>query len=723
MSFCPTPKHDLDELNNDLYDFTRKLRLKYHFRDTQYNDNSIVKLPSNFTPSPYQDEELERMVNKIKHIRIRKKKVKSNLTPELKAALESLLQKVQDGRIVIKSADKGDITVIMSRKFYHNMCMNELSKENFYKHIGIVDPTEKIILTVNSFAVKYKNILTPKEYQYITERKYSMAYFYTMPKLHKSTQISNMLKNSSEYVNLNDFTGIIEGRPIVGGPCFYTSGLSEMVDIILKPIIPLIPHILRDSFDLINRCTKTFSEDATLGSADIKALYTNLTFELVLKAVEYWVTKFTAHIPLLQRFSIAFINEALKIILENNFFCFDDKFVQQIKGFAMGTKAAVQCANLAVAYLEVKMFDLLPTIYPQDFVDFIIRNYFRFLDDIFHAWLKHFDVRQFYDVFESLDENLKFIFSPLSTEVNFLDIAFNITDGQLVMDIYHKPTDAYNYLNYQSCHPSHTRDNIALSLAKRIVQVVSVSADRDRRLDELKCNLESRGHPSKTINFAFSKIMQPKREKSENPIVFTSTYNPGHEFNRKTIVNICQDIHSDSLKKAFSNCTVVMGTRQPKSLRQYLIRSKFSSSLKKVVRNKVGLFKCKKVCKYHRIGYVKPCKSFKFGKSKEFHWIYRRYFDCDSKNAIYILICANCWKFYVGESGDVKKRIRKHKSDVHKIHNSNCKTLSLHLRKCSKLREPFFYIYPLYYVDDRQRRRFIEKRFIQYYNPPLNRDS
>ena len=179
-------------------------------------------------------------------------------------------------------------------------------------------------------------------------------------------------------------------------------------------IVSLIPHILRDSFDLIDRCEKIWSSDALLGTCDVKALYTNLSFELVLKSVEYWVTKYLTQIPLLERFGLAFICEALKIILENNVFQFNDEFIRQIKGFAMGTKAAVQCANLAVAYLEIKMFAFLPTIYPQDFVDFIIRNYFRLLDDILHAWLSEFNITQFYEVFDSLDENLEFLFSILS---------------------------------------------------------------------------------------------------------------------------------------------------------------------------------------------------------------------------------------------------------------------------------------------------------------------
>ena len=47
----------------------------------------------------------------------------------------------------------------------------------------------------------------------------------------------------------------------------------------------------------------------------------------------------------------------------------NDFYIKQVKGFAMGTKAAVNCANLTVGYLEVTMFDLLPTVYPTDFVD------------------------------------------------------------------------------------------------------------------------------------------------------------------------------------------------------------------------------------------------------------------------------------------------------------------------------------------------------------------
>ena len=119
------------------------------------------------------------------------------------------------------------------------------------------------------------------------------------------------------------------------------------------------------------------------------------------------------------------------------------------------------------------MFAILPTLYPCDFVDFIIRNYFRLLDDIIHAWLSKFDITQFYEVFDSLDDSLKFLFSTLAKNANFLDLRFNVECDHHIMDVYHKPTYSHKYLNYKSCHPRHTRDNIALSLAKRIVRIVS----------------------------------------------------------------------------------------------------------------------------------------------------------------------------------------------------------------------------------------------------------
>ena len=178
------------------------------------------------------------------------------------------------------------------------------------------------------------------------------------------------------------------------------------------------------------------------------------------------------------------------------------------------------------------------------------------------------------------------------------------------------------------------------------------------------------------------------------------------------------------MKQAFGEHKVILGTRQPRSLRSFLVSSRFSwdPPIPREPRV-VGLRHCAGICKYHELGYIVECLSFTFGPQDDFTWVYNRLFDCNSLNVIYILKCNNCWRFYIGETHDTKERTRLHISNVNQPDNANCKKLSHHLHTCSKLVQPYFTIYPIYYVEDRQHRRFVEKRFIKRFKPPLNGDE
>ena len=59
LSFTPTPKHNISELETDIYHFIRKLCLTYHFHDSTYEEKSIVKNQSKFTPKNNENQELE----------------------------------------------------------------------------------------------------------------------------------------------------------------------------------------------------------------------------------------------------------------------------------------------------------------------------------------------------------------------------------------------------------------------------------------------------------------------------------------------------------------------------------------------------------------------------------------------------------------------------------------------------------------------------------------
>ena len=147
-----------------------------------------------------------------------------------------------------------------------------------------------------------------------------------------------------------------------------------------------------------------------------------------------------------------------------------------------------------------------------------------------------------------LDPDLQFIFKELTKNINFLDINLKI-NNKLHFDVYHKPTNSFSYLHYKSCHPPHTKNNIALSLARRIVRIVTDNTNN--RLQELKGHLLKRKHPEKIIDYSFTKLFQPRKHENndKNVITFTRTYNPNHQFSFNKFKIALKTLKIENFKK------------------------------------------------------------------------------------------------------------------------------------------------------------------------------
>ena len=346
-----------------------------------------------------------------------------------------------------------------------------------------------------------------------------------------------------------------------------------------------------------------------IGVADIKSLYTNINHNLGLKAIQFWLNQLKNKIPLLKRFPKNFIMEGLFIVLNFNYFYINGIYLHQLRGTAMGTPAAVIYANLTVAYIESKMFEKLPEIYPQDVVTFFLQNYFRFLDDVFFKWKYDFDISLLYRLFESMDPNIKFIFEELSSTQHFLDVKCTMDDGEIKFDMHYKPTNSFTYLRFDSCHPQHTINNVAYSLARRIVNIVTTN--KDIHIDKLLKDLEYRKHPTGIVNISLSKLFSPKNETQEinkDLLTFVHTYNPRHDLSTKKVLNSVKNIKDTKLKDAFKHKNIIATTRNSKNLKQLLTRAKFEMYpiIKSIIPN--GLYACKdNKCLLHTKGYITTC--------------------------------------------------------------------------------------------------------------------
>ena len=93
-------------------------------------------------------------------------------------------------------------------------------------------------------------------------------------------------------------------------------------------------------------------------------------------------------------------------------------------------------------------------------------------------------------------------------------------------------------------------------------------------------------------------------------------------------------------------------------------------------------------------------------------WHYKRFFSCDSKDVLYVLIWNICDFSDIGQ-----------KSDVIHPNNSNCKKCAEHLRTCSKMKEPYFNIYAFLNEENRYLLEFKERRYKINWEPQLNSDQ
>ena len=105
------------------------------------------------------------------------------------------------------------------------MCESHLRNEEYYECILSPLIKNRII----AYTKNYKNLLTENEYETLTEKTYKISNFYMLPKLHKSKELNDIIMaKNSEYINV-DKKLTIEGRPIVAGPCYHTSVVSQIL--------------------------------------------------------------------------------------------------------------------------------------------------------------------------------------------------------------------------------------------------------------------------------------------------------------------------------------------------------------------------------------------------------------------------------------------------------------------------------------------------------------
>ena len=272
---------------------------------------------------PYLNTYIEKLRQEITDRTVHNRRFqRNNLSKRERLALDRhRLSKNRD--ITIKPADKGGATVILNTTDYLQEAKRQLDNDTYYMRIE-EDCTSGHEQTINHCI---DDLVRNGEIQHDVAKLLKPAQsrtpiFYMLPKIHKINH---------------------PGRPVISSVNSHTEKISAYVDEFLKPIAERLPSYIRDTTDFIQRIKflGKLPVECYLVTLDVSSLYTNIDIDEGLTVVQEEVIKTNRVKPSPQTLTCL-----LEKVLRLNNFTFNNEHFIQIRGTAMGTRAAPNFANV-----------------------------------------------------------------------------------------------------------------------------------------------------------------------------------------------------------------------------------------------------------------------------------------------------------------------------------------------------------------------------------------
>ena len=248
----------------------------------------------------------------------------------------------------------------------------------------------------------------------------------------------------------------------------------------------------------------------------------------------------------------------------------------------------------------------------------------------------------------------------------------------LQTDLYTKPTDSHNYLNYKSAHPRHCRDGIPYSQFLQLKRICSKQETFTHQCRDMSKNFIRADYPPKVIREAFAKVYHLDRDQLFNPTdpvatedeekdntFLITTFHPNFRECDKIVQNNWDILEKSSSTRPLIKLNLIKGNRRAKNLRDILVRAR----LPKLDPKRGDLATCKTPSKINKKCTKAHCqycslinRSGRISSvvtQKEYNT--RSKVSCRTKNIIYCLCCTVCGKHYVGQTKrPLVDRLREH---------------------------------------------------------------
>ena len=447
--------------------------------------------------------------------------------------------------------------------------------------------------------------------------------------------------------------------------------------------------------------------------------------------MDYWIQQYHDKRP--RRFTRDFIIESIVYILKNNNFCFDKCHFHQLEGTGMGVDFAGNYACLCIGYLEkVKLFGLhiLPCFTPEDIL-MIRKAFLRYVDDGFMFWPSYLDINVFVELLAMLHPKIKYTVEKGLVEngvqtINFLDIKVTLHNRRTIeTELFYKETNNHHYLEYNSFHAKHVKDNIPYGFFKKIIVFTSNSEKEKADIERMKNWLYKSGYPKYIVDKGLhnAKLQgpapDPRTKKDIIPFVTQNCSNYSCKSIVKKFTLMVDSCPDENTKAFFQGKEIVQALRQPENILRQLTSAKFETETSTKKPN--GTHRCRrrncKICNE----YLVECQQV-IGDNGVV-WKIPSYITCHSQMVLYYLVCLGCRNFsYVEKTNILRKRTNGHISEGRSGKTTN--VFDKHVFECKTDHlEPLFTLHVLMEVDNYDKLLVYEDYFHKQGFDKCNRDK
>jgi hypothetical protein len=441
---------------------------------------------------------------------------------------------LQHNNLTIAKADKSKAIVIIDKTTMGQKIDTFIQDNNIMKLNK--DPTDSYHRQIQQAIKKCKDLIDRNRQKYMLNIKPTAPRINAYIKTHKD---NNPI------------------RPVIDNTQAPSYKIAKFLDRKIKEYVSLPnTYTVQNSNEMAQELQKIHNaNNHKMITLDIKDLYVNLPKQGIIQATTIWMNKNKVDTETKEQ-----IIQLLKVIMEQNYFQYNNQYFKPEKGIAMGSPIP---GTLTEIYLR-----LIEERYIKHWIgDQNIVYYKRYVDDIFIIFdTSKINEITINEVISSIDQHLEFkITEETNNSIKYLDMAINRNENRMEISIYRKPTSTNVTIEHSSNHP---QDHKYAAYRYCINRMITLPNTERARIQEQKYIFNTARHNG----FPIHKITDmEKKERAKNKDKRTQTNDTQERQIQKKWVTFTY--HSPIIRRVthlFNNTEILIAFKATNTIYQQL---------------------------------------------------------------------------------------------------------------------------------------------------------